>query len=87
MKAHKFDVMVFDCTVGDKSDWRLFEHNTIPMLRMMVEGVRTENMLTEGAVLVASHMAKKLHATPEETEKILQEFGMTGAYDGLTIQF
>ena len=40
MKRHRFDAMVFDCTVGDMDDWRLFEHNTIPMLRMMIKEIR-----------------------------------------------
>ena len=40
MLTHKFDLMVFDCTVGDSDDWRLFEHNTIPMLRKMIAEIK-----------------------------------------------
>lgn len=87
MKRHRFHVMVFDCTVGDHADWRLFEHNTIPMLRMMVEGIKTADMLDEKGLLVASHLARTLHDSHEETEKILQEIPMLTAYDGMKLTF
>lgn len=87
MKKHKFDIMVFDCTVGEGEDWRLFEHNTIPMLRLMTNEIKRQNMLSENGKLIASHMAKSLHGTHEETESILGEFDMTAAYDGLLLSF
>lgn len=85
MKKHKFDLMVLDCTVGDKSDWRLFEHNTIPMLRMMTEGIRNEGILAEGGVAVASHLARTLHESHEKTTQILSRLGMLTAYDGMKL--
>lgn len=87
MKKHKFSIMVFDCTVGDKSDWRLFEHNTIPMLRMIIEGVKSADIVAENGVLVASHLARTLHGSHEETKEILQKIGVAIAYDGMNIQF
>lgn len=87
MKKHKFDVMVLDCTVGDNNDWRLFEHNTIPMLRIMVEGIHMENMVAEKGVIVASHLARTLHKPHDETKEILQKAGMLTAYDGMKIFF
>ena len=44
LKKKKFDAFVFDCTVGDKDDWRIFEHNTIPMIRKMVEEINAKEM-------------------------------------------
>lgn len=87
MKKHKFDVMVFDCTVGDSDDWRLFEHNTIPMLRMMLDGIKEEKLLADGGKLVASHLARTLHTTHEETAKILEKIDTITAYDGMKIEF
>lgn len=87
MKKHKFDVMVLDCTVGDSEDWRIFEHNTIPMLRHMTGEIRNRGMLSENGMIVASHLARTLHVSHAETEKILKEFGVTAAYDGFKISF
>ena len=87
MKQHRFDVMVLDCTVGDKHDWRIFEHNTIPMLREQMKEIEAQNLLAEHGVAVASHFARTLHTTHEETERVLHEFGMIAAYDGMRLEF
>lgn len=86
MQKHKFDLMVLDCTVGDQRDWRAFEHNSIPMLRMMTEEIRRQEMLRKNGVMIASHLAKTLHLPHEETEKILSEIGVQTAYDGLKLK-
>ncbi len=87
MKQHRFDVMVFDCTVGDRDDWRIFEHNTIPMLREQMKEIRARKLLGENGVAVASHFARTLHGSHEETAEILNQFGMTAAYDGMRLEF
>lgn len=87
MLKRKFDLMIFDCTVGDSNDWRLFEHNTIPMLRVMLEEIKNKELLNEGGKLVASHLARTLHAPLEETVKILEKIDMITAYDGMKISF
>lgn len=87
MRKHKFDVMVFDCTVGDREDFRLCEHNTIPMLRMMISEIKKQGLINENGKLLASHLARTLHDTPENTERILGEIGMLCAIDGMRIEF
>ena len=87
MQRHKFDLMVLDCTVGDRDDWRIFEHNTIPMLRMLVREIQSQKMLAPGGRIVASHFSRKLHAPHEETARILNAFGVTAAYDGMKLTF
>ncbi len=87
MKKHHFDIMVLDCTVGDKADWRSFEHNSVPMLRIMTANIKDEELLAPGGKLVASHLARTLHASNEETVKILNQLDMTAAYDGMTLSF
>lgn len=85
MKNHKFDLMIFDCTVGDSHDWRIFEHNTIPMLRAMVKEIAQQNLLNQNGRLVASHLARTLHGSHEQTERILAELDMLTAYDGMKL--
>lgn len=86
MLKHHFDLMVFDCTVGDSDDWRLFEHNTIPMLRKMAAEIKDKGLVKEGGQLVASHMARTLHKSHEDTAAVLKEMDMIAAYDGLKIE-
>ena len=85
MKSHKFDVAILDATVGDFDDWRLFEHNTVPMLRKMVAEMQRLGMIAEDGKLVASHLARTLHPSHEECVRIFGELGMLVAYDGMEI--
>lgn len=87
MKKHKFDVMVFDCTVGDFHDWRIFEHNTIPMLREMTKEISAQNMLKEKGSLIASHFARTLHISHSDTKEILDKINVMTAYDGFKAEF
>lgn len=87
MRRHTFDVMVLDCTVGDRDDWRLFEHNTIPMLRMMVREIEAQKLLAPGGTIVASHLARTLHAPPDETARLLNAFHVRMALDGTELTF
>ena len=83
MLEYKYDAMIFDCTVGDSDDWRLFEHNTIPMLRTMLKEIRAKEMIKENGVAIASHLARTLHVSHEETVEILKKLDMETAFDGM----
>ena len=85
MLKHRYDLMVFDVTVGDKDDWRLFEHNTIPMLRTMLKEIKSKELVAEGGKLVASHLARTLHLSHGEIEEILKKEDMITAYDGMRL--
>ena len=87
MRTLQFDGIVFDATVGDsEDDFRLGTHNSIPMLRLATAAMRRGQMLSEGAHLIASHLARTLHAPKEETERLFSALGITVAYDGLEIE-
>ncbi|MBQ7542985.1 MAG: hypothetical protein IJT44_11915 [Clostridia bacterium] len=87
MLRHKFDVMVLDCTVGDRDDWRIFEHNSIPMLRMMTREIISQKMLAPDGCIVASHFARALHGSHAETAAVLERFHVRAAFDGMRIVF
>ena len=42
-----FDALVIDATIGDghDGDYRVFEHNSLPMVRMMVESLRANGQM------------------------------------------
>lgn len=84
----RLSLFVVDCTVGDRTgDYRIGEHNSIPMLRLMLPSCRTTHMIDENTRIYASHLAPSLHQTHDETVSILRALGIDVAYDGLTIEF
>lgn len=77
---------VFDCTVGDYAgDFRMGEHNSIPMIRLMLPSLSTVKAIDENTKIMISHLAPSLHKPHAETEKIIADFG-TVAYDGMTVK-
>lgn len=88
MKSKKFDCMVFEVTLGDKEgDYRIFEHNNIGMVEMMLQTVKACDMLNENALVIGSHFSKHAHECHEKLSKRLASFGMIAAYDGYEAEF
>ena len=87
MKNKRLSAAVMDCTVGDYvGDFRLGEHNSIPMLRLMLPSMLNVNMITDDTKIIFSHLAPSLHKSHSETEQIAGKLGATVAYDGMSIE-
>ncbi|MBR3805202.1 MAG: MBL fold metallo-hydrolase [Clostridia bacterium] len=87
LKDSNIDLLVLDCTVGDKlGDYRVCEHNTIPMIRVLLPSFKTWGIINENSKVLVSHLAPSLHVSHDETEKIMSEIGASVAYDGLTVK-
>ncbi|MBO5059459.1 MAG: MBL fold metallo-hydrolase [Clostridia bacterium] len=88
IRRHKFDLMVFDGTLGDlDGDNRIFEHNNLNMIREIVATMKREEIIKPGGKLMISHMSKYAHGTHEELQKLMDEIGVIVAYDGMEIEF
>lgn len=86
LKKKEIDTLVIDCTTGDyEGEWRIAEHNNIPMLRLMLPSLRTARIITENTAVYATHLAPSLHKPHAETDKILNAIGAHTAFDGLRI--
>ena len=86
LRGSKLDLAVFDCTVGDyEGDLRFAEHNSIPMLRLMLPSLRTVKIIHDQTRIYLSHLAPSLHKPHDETEEIAGAFGAHVAYDGLCV--
>ena len=86
MMRREYKCMILDGTVGDyNGDYRLGEHNSIPMIRLMAESFRTQNVIASDGVICISHLARTLHKSHEETVEHLQKEGYTVAYDGMAL--
>ena len=82
-----FDALVIDTTIGDgqEGDYRVFEHNSLPMVRIMVDTfLSTGNMKAEGTVYL-THMARTLHPPRNVLEASL-EAPYVAAYDGMIVE-
>ena len=79
------DSIVFDAIIGDghDGDFRIFEHNSIDMVRLMLKTLLKTGRLREGAPVYLTHMARTLHAPQavleQQTEKpfVVCRDGMT----------
>ena len=87
LKNAKLDFLVLDCTCGDyEGDYRIGEHNSIPMIRLMLPSLKKWGTIAENTQVFVSHLAPSLHKSHEETVEILQKDTICVAYDGLSIQ-
>lgn len=86
MKNKNYNTIILDATVGDYAgDYRIGEHNSIPMIRLMTESMKTLNIINDDTKVVLSHIACCLHKSYSETCDIVKPDGYIVAYDGLKI--
>ncbi len=87
MKNRQYDTVVLDCTVGDYlGDYRMGEHNSVPMLRVMVPSMQTLGILKEDTKVVLDHLATCLHKSYEETCALVKNDGFIVGFDGLKLE-
>ena len=86
MKNKRFDLMVLDGTCGDYTgDFRVAEHNSVPMIRLLLPSLRTIGATDGNTAIWISHLAPSLHKSHRETEALLAADGIRVAYDGATV--
>ena len=87
LRNQKLDLAVLDCTSGDYvGDYRMAEHNSIPMIRLMLPSLATVSATYDKTRIYLSHIAPSLHKTHFETVNIAKELGAYVAYDGLNLK-
>lgn len=87
LKDARLDLMVLDATVGDYAgDYRMAEHNSIPMLRLMIPSLRQWGTLKDGSAVCLSHLARTLHPSHEEVCAGVSGDGFLVAYDGMKLK-
>ncbi|MBQ9744085.1 MAG: MBL fold metallo-hydrolase [Clostridia bacterium] len=86
IKGAEYDITVLDATVGDYlGDYRMGEHNSIPMLRVMLPSLKTERIITDKTKVIFSHIAPSLHKPHADIVKAAEEMGAIAAYDGMEL--
>ena len=69
--SKQLDAAVFDATIGDghEGDWRIFEHNSLSMLRLMISTMQNTGRLKPTAPVFMTHLARTLHPSQAELER------------------
>lgn len=84
LRGRNLDLLVLDATCGDYTgDYRAAEHNSLPMLRLLLPSMRTWGMIGERSRIFLSHLAPSLHLSHAQTAEIAAGDGLIVAYDGL----
>lgn len=88
LRTQKLDAVILDATVGDDAgNYRIGTHNSIPMLKIINAALLQNCIMDERGKRIASHIAPTVYQmTNAEIEKVLAEFGMITAHDGLEIE-
>ena len=87
IKKVKPNALIFECTTGyAPGDERIFGHTNIAMIGIMMESIVAQKATAEDCKYYATHMARTLHGSHEDTAERLAPFGVVPAYDGLKIQ-
>ena len=87
LKKKRVDHFVVDATCGDYTgDYRFAEHNSIPMIRLMLPSLKKNEIIHDQTQIILTHIAPSLHKSHEETQRIVEGDGMTVAYDGMTLE-
>lgn len=87
LKGLELDFLVLDATCGDYlGDYRIGEHNTIPMIRLMLPSMKAWKTITEKTKVYLSHLAPSLHLPHKDTVELVKSDGLQVAYDGLQVE-
>ena len=81
------DAIIWDATIGDMpDDYRVFEHNSLAMIRLMKESLKTQGVLTDETQIILTHLARTLHPPHRTLAPELVKEGLLAAYDGMAVE-
>ena len=87
LRGKKLDYYIIDATCGDYTgDRRTAEHNSIPMIRLMIPSLKQLEILREDSTVLLTHIAPSLHQPHDEIQASVLTDGITVSYDGMTIE-
>jgi len=85
LRSVHLDAIIIDATIGDAfdGDYRIFEHNSIAMIRMMMQTFRHEGVINDRTKIILTHLAMTLHPRHSQLQKSLQKENLIAAGDGM----
>jgi phosphoribosyl 1,2-cyclic phosphodiesterase len=86
LRELNLDAIIWDATCGEtQGDWRIFEHNSVDMIEIMLQTLVKEGVLSPASRVYLTHMSKGLCAPHEDMTRRLTHRGLIPAHDGLAI--
>lgn len=86
LRNSALDMLILDCTCGEaEGEYRIAEHNTIPMIRLMLPSFKTFGIITDQTKTLITHLAPSLHKPHDEIQKLFEKDSITVAFDGLKL--
>lgn len=86
IKQYRPNAIIFECTIGHApGDDRVFGHTSAAMLGIMTETINAQHAAADDCHFYATHMARTLHGTHEDSQKLLAPYKVIPAYDGMKI--
>ncbi len=88
IREQPVNTAVLELTCGETApdDWRIFEHNTLDMLTLMLRMFRKYERFAPDVKFYVTHMARTLHTDHDTLKNTLAQLEVTPAYDGLCIE-
>lgn len=81
------DALIIDATLGDvTNDRRVFEHNSLAMVRQILAVMRCYGMLKPTAQVFLTHLARETHLPPAVLAQQDKAEGWRTALDGMAVQ-
>ena len=79
----KLDMIIWDATMSQAGNWRIFEHNDVTMINTMFQVLKTDGVASENTQVILTHMARTLWPQfQEDCQAIADEYGFMAAFDG-----
>ena len=79
----KLDMVIWDATMSEAGNWRIFEHNDVTMINTMVQVLKTDGVISDNTQIILTHMARTLWPEfQEDCQAIADEYGFAAAFDG-----
>ena len=88
LKKGPFDRLILDGTLGEGiGDWRIFEHNNLPMIRLMCATMRHKKVIKPTGQVWLTHLSRDAHESPVTLPATLEQEDLHVAYDNLEDSF
>ncbi|NKB67994.1 MAG: MBL fold metallo-hydrolase [Candidatus Latescibacteria bacterium] len=80
------DVVVLDATLGEgKEDERIFAHNSLAMVDLLVEALHGQQVIRTGGQVFLTHFGRQHHPDQDVLEKDLARKDLVPVYDGMYV--
>ena len=81
------DMIIWDATMSETGDFRIFEHNDLLMISQMMRALKTTKAVNAKTVCILNHIARTLWpADLNQAERLAAERGWILAADGMTFE-